>query len=54
MNLIFEGGQVLLTFEVAGLDVGASATGFDEQFALGTLTVGGADVRWRWRIKHER
>lgn len=46
LNLIFEGGLVLSTFEVAGLDVGADAAGFDEQFALGTLTLGGVDVGW--------
>ncbi|MFB3894663.1 MAG: hypothetical protein ACE15C_21895 [Phycisphaerae bacterium] len=32
------------SIEVAGLDMGAVPSGLDDNFALGTLTLGGADV----------
>lgn len=49
LTLIFEGGEgVWDTFEVASLDVGGDdATGFDTNFALGKLQLGGdAGVGW--------
>jgi len=32
------------TFEVAGMDLGSDLAGFDDNFHLGTLTLGGADI----------
>ena len=45
LELIFEGGPTELDpFEVAGFDWGSVTEGFDLNFALGKLTLGGADV----------
>ena len=44
LELVFEGGYVDIDpFEVAGQDLGAIMAGFDNNFALGTLTLGGVD-----------
>ena len=44
VTLIFEGGPAVVDpFEVAGADLGPVAAGLDENFALGTLQLGGAD-----------
>jgi len=46
LELIFEGvATVLAPFEIRGRDLGAVLEGFDVNFALGTLTLGGADIR---------
>jgi len=45
LGMVFEGGAADLDpFEVAGRDFGAIASGFDLNFALGTLELGGADI----------
>jgi hypothetical protein len=45
LTLIFEGGsEDIDPFEVAGLDLGAIMEGFDSNFALGTLQLGGDDI----------
>lgn len=45
LNFIFEGGTANIDpFEVAGEDMGAIMAGFADNFALGTLTLGGVDV----------
>ncbi len=45
LTLIFEGGpDHLATLEVAGKDLGATMAGYDDNFALGTLQIGGSDV----------
>jgi len=45
LQLIFEGGtEDIDLFEVAGEDMGAVIEGLDNNFALGTLTLGGADI----------
>lgn len=45
LELIFEGGSVDIDpFEVAGQDIGAVMAGLDNNFALGTLTLGGVDI----------
>ncbi len=42
LTLIFEGGQgVIDPFEIAGEDMGTMLAGFDTNFALGTLQLGG-------------
>jgi len=43
VTLVFEGGTGhWSTFEVAGRDIGLQPTGFDDNFALGGLVIGGA------------
>ena len=45
LKLVFEGGAADADpFEVAGENVGADLGGFRENFALGTLELGGADI----------
>lgn len=45
LNMVFEGGVMGFDyFEVAGVDIGATTTGFTDNFALGTLTLGGVDI----------
>ena len=45
LTLVFEGGAAEVDpFEVAGEDMGPVLTGFADNFALGTLTLGGADI----------
>ncbi len=45
LTLIFEGGSGDIDlFEVAGRDLGAVVEGWDNNFALGTLILGGADI----------
>jgi hypothetical protein len=45
LTLVFEGGSdVIDPFEVAGQDMGPVLDGFYENFALGTLKLGGSDV----------
>lgn len=45
LELIFEGGAAEVDrFEIGGRDLGAVMEGFDDNFALGTLTLGGADI----------
>jgi hypothetical protein len=45
LEMVFEGGEVLFDpFEIACEDLGAVAEGFDADFALGALTLGGQDV----------
>jgi len=45
LELIFEGGNADTDpFEVAGQDLGAVMAGFDNNFALGTLTLGRIDI----------
>ena len=45
LQLIFEGGEEDVDlFEVSGVDMGPILAGLDLNFALGTLTLGGADV----------
>ena len=45
LKLVFEGGATDADpFEVAGENVGADLGGFRENFALGTLELGGADI----------
>ncbi|NOX97058.1 MAG: PEP-CTERM sorting domain-containing protein [Nitrospirae bacterium] len=45
LELVFEGGSTDIDpFEVAGQDLGAVMAGFDSNFALGTLTLGGTDI----------
>lgn len=45
LRMVFEGGAADLDpFEVAGRGFGAIAAGFDLNFALGTLELGGADI----------
>jgi len=42
LTLVFEGGEgVIDPFEVAGQDFGLTETGFVDNFALGTLQLGG-------------
>jgi hypothetical protein len=43
-TFVFEGGSDADTFEVAGLDLGAVMEGFDNNFTLYCLTLGGEDV----------
>jgi len=44
LTLIFEGGEVVDLFEVAGNDLGAVAAGFVGNFALDTLQLGNTDA----------
>ena len=45
LTLVFEGGAAEVDpFEVAGQDMGPVLTGFADNFALGTLSLGGADI----------
>ena len=45
LTLIFEGGAAVVDdVEVAGEDLGAVPAGWNENFALGVLTLGGVDV----------
>ena len=46
LGFIFDGGTVggLSTFEVAGKDIGAEMSGFEENFAFDALILGGIDV----------
>ena len=45
LEMIFEGGSGDIDpFEVAGIDKGSTADGLVDNFALGTLTLGGADI----------
>lgn len=45
LTLIFEGGsEDIDPFEVGGEDMGADMAGFTDNFALGTLTLGGEDI----------
>ncbi|MHC4672437.1 MAG: hypothetical protein ACYTBZ_08135 [Planctomycetota bacterium] len=45
LTLIFEGGNTDIDlFEIAGIDMGAILAGFENNFTLGALTLGDADI----------